>query len=108
MMGIFFIIVAVLLGYSTSKYFPESVPLISKTTRFQLTRKWTSIIFYIMALVIFIIEFGSGTGTLVWLFTITLIQSLLILALPYKSKLIYVFGMVAIIVFIFDIIHYAS
>ena len=107
-MAITFSILAVILGYSTSKYFPDKVPLFSELSLSRLVKKVTSAVCYSIALVLFIMEFGSGTGTLVWLFTVTLILSISILGLPYKSKLIYLFLGCGIFFLILDIIKYAS
>lgn len=107
-MAITCIILAVVLGYSTSKYFPDDVPLFRKTKTSHLIKNWASAIFYGIALVLFILEYGSGTGTLIFLFTTTLNLCLCILALSFNPKLIYTFWVMAILLLIFDIIHYAS
>ncbi len=107
-MAITFSILAVIFGYSTSKYFPVDVPLFSKLSLSKFVKNAISAICYSISLVLFIAEYGSGTGTLVWLFTISLVLSALILGLPYKSKLIYAFLGCTILFLILDIVYYAG
>ncbi|MGB5818431.1 MAG: hypothetical protein WBG90_03025 [Saonia sp.] len=110
-MGIAILIMATILGYSTSKYFPLDIPLLSKKSSdssFKLVRKIVSVVLYGLALAVFILNYGSGTGTLLLLFTATLVLSLSLLALPYKSSFFYAFLVVAIAFLIFDIVLYAS
>ncbi|MBP2834228.1 hypothetical protein J8281_18675 [Aquimarina sp. U1-2] len=106
-MAITFSILVAIFGYSTSKYFPDDVPVFSKLGLNKSIKIKASAICYGLALVLFVIQFGSGTGSLVWLFTIILILSTLILGLPYKSKLIYAFLGCSVLFLIYDIASYA-
>ncbi|WP_405414509.1 hypothetical protein [Maribacter sp. Asnod1-A12] len=107
-MAIAITIIAVILGYSTSMYFPNDVPFIKNIEGSIVIKKWISIMLYIIALVLFILEYGNGTGSLIFLFTAILSLCLSILALSFKPKLIYPFGVVALVYLIIDIVHYAS
>jgi len=105
-MAIACIILAAFLGYSTSKYFPEDISFSILKKLSSPVKKGISAVLYCTALVFFILDYGSATGSIMWLVTVTLVLSLYILALPYQSKLVYVFWIAGSIFLIFDILHY--
>ncbi len=101
-------LLAVIFGYSTSKYFPKDVPFVSHLNLNKTIKNIISVSLYGLALIMFILEYGIATGSLVWLFTITLILSLVILALPYNTRLIFTFLSIGLIFLLIDMIGYAS
>jgi hypothetical protein len=108
-MAVAIAILAVLIGYLPSKYCPRNLALLTKLQRCPTpVQRGIAVVGYSASLLLFIKNFDIATGILVWLFTISLILCVVILAVPYWVRSAYAFIAIAMFSVFIDIFAYAS